>query len=133
MAKPIKYLVVIYDGDCPFCSRYVSHVRLRDVVEKLEYVNARDGGAIVAAAEQRGFDLNDGMLVVMDGVYHHGADAVQVLAMLSSPISVFSRINARMFRSRTVSRLLYPVLRFGRNANLRLLGRPKLLSHRQKR
>lgn len=133
MTKPIAHLVVIYDGGCPFCTRYVSHVRLQNVVEQLQYVNARDGGAIVAAAAQEGFDLNDGMLVVMDGVYHHGADAVQILALLSSPVSAFNRLHARMFRSRTVSRLLYPALRFGRNASLRLLGRPKLLLQRQKR
>jgi hypothetical protein len=70
------------------------------------------------------------MLVVIDGVYHHGADAVHVLALLSSPIGAFNRLNARIFSSRTVSRLLYPALRFGRNASLRLLGRPNLPSHR---
>jgi hypothetical protein len=31
-----------------------------------------------------------------------------------------------MFRSRTASRLLYPVLRTGRNTVLRILGRSKL-------
>jgi len=50
MAKPIKHLIVIYDGECPFCSQYVKHVRLRDVSEKLQYVNARDGGPLVTEA-----------------------------------------------------------------------------------
>lgn len=126
MAKPIAHLIVIYDGDCPFCSRYVKHVRLRDIVGRLEYVNARDGGPVVAEAVGKGFDLNEGMLVIMDGVYHHGADAVWALGLLSSPVSAFNRLNARMFRSRTISRFLYPALRFGRNMTIRLLGKPRL-------
>ena len=126
MAKPIAHLIVIYDGDCPFCTQYVKHVRLRDIVGRLEYVNARDGGPLVAEAVQKGFDLNEGMLVIMDGVYHHGADAVWALGLLSSPVSAFNRLNARMFSSRTISRFLYPALRFGRNMTIRLLGRPRL-------
>ena len=126
MAKPIAHLILIYDGDCPFCSRYVKHVRLRDIVGRLEYVNARDGGPVVAEAVGKGFDLNEGMLVIMDGVYHHGADAVWALGLLSSPVSAFNRLNARMFRSRTISRFLYPALRFGRNMTIRLLGKPRL-------
>ena len=126
MAKPIKHLIVIYDGECPFCSQYVKHVRLRDVSEKLQYVNARDGGPLVAEAVQKGFDLNVGMVVVIDGIYHHGADAVRVLAMLSSPVTAFNRLHALIFSSRAISRLLYPVMRFGRNTTLRLLGREKL-------
>jgi predicted DCC family thiol-disulfide oxidoreductase YuxK len=126
MAKPIKHLIVIYDGECPFCSQYVKHVRLRDVSEDLQYVNARDGGAIVDEALRQGFDLNVGMVVLIDGIYHHGADAVRVLAMLSSPVTAFNWLHARIFSSRTVSRLLYPVMRFGRNTTLRLLGREKL-------
>jgi predicted DCC family thiol-disulfide oxidoreductase YuxK len=126
MTKPIKNLIVIYDGECPFCSQYVKHVRLRDVSEKLQYVNARDGGPIVAEALQQGFDLNVGMVVLIDGTYHHGADAVRVLAMLSSPVNALNWLHARIFSSRTVSHLLYPIMRFGRNTTLRLLGREKL-------
>jgi len=66
------------------------------------------------------------MVVVIDGIYHHGADAVRVLAMLSSPVTAFNRLHALIFSSRAISRLLYPVLRFGRNTTLRLLGREKL-------
>lgn len=123
MTKPIKHLALIYDGDCPFCRRYVKLLRLKGVAEHIDIVNAREGGVTVADAAQKGFDLNEGMLLVTDGVYHHGADAVQILAGLSSPVGLFNRLNAKIFRSRTASRLLYPVMRLGRNASLRLLGR----------
>ena len=36
---------LVYDGDCPFCSRYVQLLRIREAVGPLRLVNARDGGA----------------------------------------------------------------------------------------
>ena len=77
-------------------------------------------------AVRRGFDLDEGMLVVIDGVYHYGADAMHALADLTSPVDAFNRITARLLTSRTLARTIYPVLRFGRNVTLRLLGRQKL-------
>jgi len=126
MPKPIARLIVIYDGYCPFCSRYVSHVRLRDVVQELRYVDARDGGLIVAEAVQKGFDLDDGMVVIIDDTYYYGADALQVLADLTSPVDAFNRLNATLLTSRTLSHIVYPLLRLGRNVLLYFLGRPKL-------
>jgi len=38
---------IVYDGDCPFCSRYVRLVRLRDAIGPVALVNARDGGELV--------------------------------------------------------------------------------------
>jgi hypothetical protein len=45
---------------------------------------------------------------------------------MSGPSDLFNRLNAALFRSPRVARLLYPMLRGGRNAVLRLLGRTKL-------
>ena len=104
----------------------MSHVRLRDVVQEVRYIDARDGGPIVAEAVQKGFDLNDGMVVIIDGTYYHGADALQVLADLTSPVDAFNHLNARLLTFRTLSHIAYPFLRLGRNVTLRFLGRPKL-------
>jgi predicted DCC family thiol-disulfide oxidoreductase YuxK len=123
----IQELTVVYDGECPFCSSYVQHVRLRKVAGRLQYVDARDGGPVVEEAIRRGFNLDEGMLVILDGEYHYGADAIHVIAMLSSPINFFNRLNARLFRSRNLARLLYPSMRWGRNMTLNILGRKKIM------
>lgn len=117
---------LIYDGDCPLCSRYVRYVRLRDTVGKVHLINAREGGPLVDEMAAGGLDLNEGMVLKMGGRYYHGADCIHALAMLSSPSNTFNRINAAIFRSPTLSRMLYPVLRVGRIAVLRALGRTKI-------
>jgi predicted DCC family thiol-disulfide oxidoreductase YuxK len=116
---------LIYDGDCPFCSRYVQYLRVREAVN-LRFVNAREGGPRVAEIRRAGLDLDGGMVLKLGDRFYHGADCIHVLALLASPSNVFNRLNAAIFRSERLSRLLYPVLRAGRNTVLWLLGRRKL-------
>ncbi len=120
--------IVIYDGECPFCSRYVRMLRLRETVGRVQLLNARDGGPEVEAALARGLDLDEGMVLLMDGKYFHGDDCIHRLALLSTGSGAFNRLNAAIFRSERLSRLLYPVLRAGRNSVLALLGRQKINS-----
>ncbi len=118
--------VIVYDGECPVCSRYVRMIRLRDSIGTVRLVNARDGGPEVDAIVESGLNLDEGMALVYGGKTYHGVDCVNRLALLSSPSGVFNRLNAAVFRSATASRVLYPVLRFGRNTLLKLLGRSPL-------
>jgi predicted DCC family thiol-disulfide oxidoreductase YuxK len=117
---------IVYDGQCPFCSRYVQLVRLRETLGHVELIDARKGGPQVEEARKAGLDLDDGMVLKLDGRLYHGADCIHMLALLSTPSSRFNRLNAALFRSHTTSRILYPVLRTGRNAVLRILGRSKI-------
>jgi len=117
---------IVYDGQCPFCSRYVQLVRLRETLGHVRLVDARKGGPEVDEVRKADLDLDDGMVLKLDGRLYHGAECIHMLALLSTPSSWFNRLNAAMFRSRSASRLLYPVLRAGRNGVLRMLGRSKI-------
>ena len=117
---------LVYDGECPFCSAYVSYLRVRDSIGILHLINARDGGAIVEEIRQANIDLDEGMVLKFDNRFYHGADCIHVLACLSSPSTWFNRINATIFRSHSLSFFLYPILRLGRNVVLRILGRRKI-------
>jgi predicted DCC family thiol-disulfide oxidoreductase YuxK len=122
---------IVYDGDCPFCDRYVTLLRLRDSIGRIELLNARDGGPLVEIIGRLGIDLDEGMALVMNGEIYHGAECLHRLAFLTTSSGAFNRVNAWMFRSAMASRLLYPVLRAGRNAALLLLGRQKIGSELQ--
>ena len=117
-------ILIIYDGACPFCNAYVRLLRLRAQTGEVELLNARDTDARVTHYQEQGFDLNQGMLVVMGNVVHAGADALHVLATCSTRYGWFNRCNAWIFSSHLRSRLAYPLLRAGRRIALLMLGIP---------
>jgi predicted DCC family thiol-disulfide oxidoreductase YuxK len=119
-------LVLVYDGDCPVCSAYTRYLRIKESVGTPLLINARDGGLWVDRIRARRLDLDEGMVLIYGGQYYHGADCIHMLAMLSTGSGFFNRINAWIFRSPTLSKYLYPVLRSGRNLLLRLLNRSRL-------
>lgn len=119
-------LLLIYDGDCPFCSRYVRMLRLREAVGEMRLINARSGDPEVDAVRALGYVIDDGMVLKMGERYYHGDACLHVLAVMSSNQGWFNRLNFWLFRSARLSRLAYPLLRAGRNSVLWLLRRKKL-------
>jgi hypothetical protein len=104
-------------------------LRLRESLGRVELVNARDGGPIVDDVVRAGLDLDEGMILKIGDTLYHGDECIHRLALLSTPSSTFNRLNGLIFSSPTAARVLYPVLRAGRNAVLALLGRPKITRH----
>jgi predicted DCC family thiol-disulfide oxidoreductase YuxK len=117
-------ILIVYDGACPFCSAYVGLLRLNEQIGKVTLLNARDEDARIAHYQQQGFDLDQGMLVVLGDTVHAGADAMHVLAACSTSSGWFNRCNAWIFSSRLRARLMYPLLRVGRRIGLLILGVP---------
>lgn len=117
---------LVYDGECPFCSRYVRMVRLRETVGTVDLIDARQDHPAVTRLKDIGFDLNEGMALIDGEQIYFANDCITRLALLSTPSGLFNRINAAIFRSPILSRTLYPVMRFGRNLTLRLLSRDRL-------
>lgn len=116
---------LVYDGECPFCNRYVRLLRLRKTID-VQLVDARNGGRVVDEIVAAGYDLDEGMVLVMGGHFYHGDACVHMLALLSSPSTLFNRFNRWLFSSPRVAKVLYPGLRFCRNLVLKVLGRKPL-------
>ncbi|GGA28525.1 thiol-disulfide oxidoreductase DCC family protein [Neptunicoccus cionae] len=116
-------LKIVYDGDCPFCARYVRFIRLKDTLGAVELVDARSDDPAVEQVRATGVDLNDGMALIDGDRIFFGDECIHRLALMSTPSGMFNRINASVFRSPTLSKLLYPVLKTGRAITLRLMGR----------
>lgn len=125
MSAPSE-LLIVYDGDCPFCSRYVELVTIKDTVGPVRLVNARSGAPEAIELQRAGYDLNDGMVAKFHNRIYHGADCVNFLALLSSDSGTFNKLNRVIFSSPFLARTLYPILRFGRDLTLRLLGRSQI-------
>lgn len=119
-------ILLVYDRQCPACDRYCKLARIRESAGTLVLVDARDGGSIVDEITAAGLDIDQGMVVKMGGQLYYGADAIHMLSLLSTRAGFFNRLNFRVFRSKWLSGILYPVLRRARNLLLKILGRTKI-------
>jgi predicted DCC family thiol-disulfide oxidoreductase YuxK len=116
---------LLYDGECPVCSAYVALARLRDLYPRLKVLNARSEPALVAELRGKGYEINEGMVLCLDGVIHFGAEATRMIALLGrgTPRSRWRRAGLGVIGAAPWSRRLYPWLNRARGALLRLLGR----------
>lgn len=124
MEKSAAWL--LYDGKCPFCSRYVKLIRLRSSIGNLDLIDARYPSKYRDEALNARLDINEGMVLKYGQRLYHGDNCINMLALLSSPIGIANTVNAWLFRSPNRARLIYPWLRRMRNFVLLLLRRPKI-------
>lgn len=118
--------IIVYDGECPFCTRYVAMLRLKAAFGNVRLVDARSGDPAVQRILDAGLDLDEGMALIQGAQIYHGDDCIHRLALMSTPSTLFNKLNGAIFKSPTASRILYPFLRCGRNTALMLLGRRKI-------
>ena len=122
-------LAIVYDGDCPLCKTYLRMLRLRALGE-VELIDARQDHPLVERLMASGVDLDEGMAVEIGDQRYLGDQAIHRLALMTSPSTTFNRLNHWILRSRTRSRLLYPILRTGRRILLFLLKRQSIAGNK---
>lgn len=119
-------LYLVYDKQCPACSYYCRMVRIRDTVGNLVLVDAREPSSYMDDITAAGLDIDQGMVLIVGDRMYYGSDAIHALAIMGTRSGFFNRFSYWCFKSRPVSRVLYPVLRAGRNLLLKILGRTKV-------
>ena len=119
-------IVLVYDWECPACDTYCRLIRTSGSAGTLNLVNARESSAVVDEITHAGLDLDQGMVVKMDGQLYYGANAIHILALVSSRSDLFNKLSYYAFRSHTLSRIFYPSLRTCRNLLLKFMGRTKV-------
>lgn len=119
-------LTLIYDGDCPVCRNYTRYLSIKRAAGSFELLNARDNPPILEEINALNLDMDEGFVLKVGDRFYHGADAIHTLALLSTRTGFFNRMNFLVFKSKTLSRFLYPVLKTGRALLLAMLGKTKL-------
>ena len=117
---------VVYDGECPFCSAYVRMLRLRQAAGEVVLLNARGSHPVVDALKARDIDFDAGMTVQIGDQIYHGNEAVHWLSLMTTPSASLNGAIAWCLRDRRRARLVYPLLRAGRNLALSLLGKSRI-------
>jgi predicted DCC family thiol-disulfide oxidoreductase YuxK len=119
-------MVIVYDGQCPFCTSYVRLMALKAAVGEVDLIDARIPGAVVRSLGERGYDLNEGMAAIYGGKIYHGSDAVVLISSMTGVRGGMGRVIATLLRSPARAKVLYPLLKTGRRLVLAALGRPKI-------
>ncbi len=124
--------VLVYDGQCPFCSWYVEQLSEHITFDAL---NAREDPDIVADLRAAGVDINRDIALIMDGQILKGAQALFKLS--SRNVSSdgcsgcmqgrwFHRLHSSLFGWRALGVTIYPVLRGLRRIYLRISKHPDI-------
>jgi predicted DCC family thiol-disulfide oxidoreductase YuxK len=121
-----REILLVYDQECPVCDAYCRSLHIRESAGELRLINAREDTAFMADLTRLRLDIDQGMVVVVGGTLHYGADAIHALARLSGASGVFGRINYWLFTSQSRSQHLYPLFRSARNLLLKALGKTKI-------
>lgn len=119
---------ILYDGDCPFCRNYVSFLKLKAVLGEVRLIDARQAPMELEQVRAAGLYIDEGMVLCRDGRLYHGDECMHILATLSEREDLLGKLYAWVFGSSRRSAWLYPLLRAGRSATLRLLGKRKIES-----
>jgi predicted DCC family thiol-disulfide oxidoreductase YuxK len=119
-------VLLIYDKECPACDNYCQVVRIRETVGTLRLIDARENSEELEEITALGLDIDQGMVLKLDGQIYYGSDAIHALALISSRSGLLNRLNYYLFRSERLSHVFYPILRFFRNVLLKVLGKTKI-------
>lgn len=123
--ESIKPNALFYDGECPFCTQYSELIKVRDQLGQFDIISLREDQESAQEFRDLGLDLEQGFVFRYDGKIYHGAEAMQMLATSTKQSNdPLLKLNHVLFGHRKLSRLLYPVLRFGRSIALFILKGP---------
>lgn len=121
-----KQVVLVYDKECPACHAFCIRTRINESIGELVLVDAREESLYRDEITDLGWDIDQGMVVKVDDQLYYGSDAIHTLSLMSSRSGLFNRLNYWVFRSKTLSHILYPLLKAGRNLLLKILGKTKI-------
>lgn len=121
-ARPDLWFV--YDGACPLCTLGASFYRVRQEVGVLHGVDARaePDHPLLKEIRQTGLDLDEGMVIKYQDKLYHGREALLLMAQLGADAGVLNKLNNRLFRSRPLATLCYPMMKLARRLALTLNG-----------
>jgi len=119
-------ILLVYDRECPACNVYCQVVKIRESVGVLRIVDARENSEVLHEITAEGLDIDQGVVLKMGDQLYYGSDAIHTLALIGSRSGILNRINYWVFRSKTISSILYPFLRSLRNLLLKILGKSKI-------
>ena len=114
----------IYDGDCPFCNHFAQLLELKRSLPSLEIIDGRENLDQLTQLYKQGYDLNKGAILIINGSIKNGADAINwIFNEIKEPNDSLLEVLRIIFSSNRRSKLLFPLLIWGRRIALTAKGR----------
>ena len=73
-------LVFIYDGECPFCNHFAELLELKSGLTNISILNGRENMTLMSKLLKKGFDLNEGAILLNGDEVLHGAAGLNFLS-----------------------------------------------------
>ncbi len=102
------HITLVNDGDCWICSKYATYITLKKE-HTLDIKNARENAPLVADLLEKGFDINQWMIAIIDETIYQGVDAARELDLLSQHRYWYQRAIQNIVHSWLMLGFFYPL------------------------
>ena len=101
----------IYDGKCPFCNHFAELLELRSKLDDITVLDARRNPKLVNELLSKGFDIDQGAVLLHEDKIFHGHEAINTICnQISNPSSNLLKILTMTFKSHKRTKLIFPLL-----------------------
>ena len=115
---------LLYDGECVYCRTYARKARIRTPSGKrLQFIDGRKVPQLVEELRRDGCDIEDGMILILEGRRYQGAEAMEVLGAMASEPGWVNRLTRWVGSRSRRARFFYPWFRRLRRAGLWMAGK----------
>ena len=121
-------LTFIYDGECPFCNHFAELLELKSKIKNISIVDGRKSPDLIKDLLTKGYDLDNGAILLMDENIFHGADAINTICkLIKEPSSKLLGVLSKTFKSKERTKFIFPFLVRARRLALISKGIPTSL------
>ena len=118
----LKKIKLYYDKECPFCNEYSKYVELRKIYD-IEIINAREALDKLKDYKDKGFDINNGMIIEFEDNIFQGSDAIKIIDKYIVKRGIIDRFLSVFIHLPGFKSIIYPIVKIIRLIVLKLLGR----------
>ncbi|MFV7790544.1 DCC1-like thiol-disulfide oxidoreductase family protein [Aliarcobacter lanthieri] len=118
----MKQISLYYDDECPFCKEYSKYIELRKKYD-VQVLNARDSIETIKTFREKGFDINYGMIVELDGDIYQGASAAKLLDKCISKDKFIDKVISFFVKLPGFKQVIYPLVLVVRRIVLKVSGK----------
>ncbi len=104
-------LTFIYDGECPFCNHFAELLELKSKIKNISILDGRKNPELLRDLLLKGFDLDNGAILLKDEEILHGASAINtVCKLIKEPSSNLLKLLSNTFKSKDRTNFIFPFL-----------------------